>query len=43
MGLDVLSVTCPETSRGRDQEAVGCDCGSQERSAPEAGTGESSS
>ena len=26
MGLDMLSVTCPETSRSRDQEVVGCDC-----------------
>ena len=37
MGLDMLSVTCPETSRSRDQEVVGCDCGFQERSVPEAG------
>ena len=26
MGLDMLSVTCPEMSRSRDQEVVGCDC-----------------
>ena len=40
MGLDMLSMMCPETSRSRDQEVVGCDCGSQERSTLEAGIGE---
>ena len=29
VGLDMLSVMCSETSRSRDQEAVGYDCGSQ--------------
>ena len=39
----MLSVTCPETSRGRDQEAVRCDSGSQKRSTAETGIGELSS
>lgn len=29
VGLDMLSVTCPETSEEEIKEAVGCDCGSQ--------------
>ena len=43
MGLDMVSVRCPETSRGRDQEAAGYDSGSQQRSALEAQIGELSS
>ena len=40
MGFNTLSVRYPETFRGAVQEAVGYDPGCQQRSAPEAGTGE---
>lgn len=43
IGLHMLSVRYPKTSRGTVQEIVGYDPGSQQRSAPEAGIGELSS
>ena len=41
--MDMVSVRSPETSIGRDQEAVGFDSGPQQRSTSEAGIPEFSS